>query len=480
MFVTSLVTGAQLLLAAAFIAAGCLKTADLDAFYESVVQLSLPFPRAASIAAPVVELCIGFGLLLPTSRRLAAAAAVCSLVAFTALVWRLRRTAPNAECRCFGELKLGSRGKWPYFRNALLTGLALVVFSARAHTGATTFGVREALLIGLLLGVIALLVDTRARLAKLTAQINPAAVSESDGLDLTAQRGLSVGAQIPQISLHDTSGALQRLRDVAGERANALLLFVASGCTPCEKLVADLAAQTAHGLDASALVIVAHATAVEARAIARKHPFRTVLVDQDRTTARAFGVYGTPSAVLVDRRGVTTSRVVAGAKEIRALAARLPTSQLSPSLTHPSKTDQDKPNARPSAVGAHRGHAPSQTRPRPPAPLRGPATVIFLTQYCLACDSLLELLVRRKAAANTADLQLIVSEADADFVPSELRGHVVVDPGFYLGQRFGIPGTPAAVLIDDTGSVSSSIATGAAAVASLVGITLGESMDATS
>ena len=70
--------------------------------------------------------------------------------------------------------------------------------------------------------------------------------------------------------------------------------------------------------DAPQLIVISTGSAEANRALELRS---TIVLDQDSTAMRAFGVSGTPSAVLVDAGGKVSSLVAVGAPGVMSLLA---------------------------------------------------------------------------------------------------------------------------------------------------------------
>ena len=132
---------------------------------------------------------------------------------------------------------------------------------------------------------------------------------------------------------------------------------------------------------------------------------------------------------------------------------------------------------RSSSPPIHRPAAPRIGEPAPPltlpdltgttvdlAALRGhPTLVLFWNPGCGFCQRMLEDLKAWKAMPpKGAPKLLVVSTGGAEVNQSlGLRSPVLLDEGFTVGPRFGIHGTPMAVLVDAEGKIASEVAAGA-------------------
>lgn len=131
-----------------------------------------------------------------------------------------------------------------------------------------------------------------------------------------ATHGSVIGQPAPALSLPDLTGATVNLADRRGE--NTLVLFWNPSCGFCQKMLPDIKAwEASRPFGSPELLVVSTGSVADNEALG----FRaTVVLDQDFSMGQAFGVQGTPSAVLVDADGRVASVVAVGAEATLALA----------------------------------------------------------------------------------------------------------------------------------------------------------------
>ena len=116
--------------------------------------------------------------------------------------------------------------------------------------------------------------------------------------------------------LPNLDGRETELTDYRGRET--VVLFWNPGCKFCQQMLADLkAVESQRPAQAPALVIVSTGTR---EANAAQGLLSTVLLDQAFEAGRAFGVTGTPSAVLVGPDGTVSAPTAVGASGVLALA----------------------------------------------------------------------------------------------------------------------------------------------------------------
>lgn len=134
------------------------------------------------------------------------------------------------------------------------------------------------------------------------------------------REGLKAGTPAPRFSLPDIRGGTTRLEDFRGRRV--LLVFTDPHCGPCDALAPELVRlHKEHDDDGPAIVMVGRGEPGENRRKAEQHGIDFPLVLQNRwELSKAYGIFATPVAFLIDEQGVVTRNVGIGADEILALA----------------------------------------------------------------------------------------------------------------------------------------------------------------
>jgi peroxiredoxin len=129
-----------------------------------------------------------------------------------------------------------------------------------------------------------------------------------------------VGDPAPMLTLPALDGTPVSLAEFRGDPT--LVLFWNPGCGYCARMLDDLRAWEANPPDGAPRLLFVSQGDVEAnRAMGLQSP---VVLDQTFATGQAFGVTGTPSAVLVDAEGTIASEIAVGAQAVLALAGATP------------------------------------------------------------------------------------------------------------------------------------------------------------
>jgi methylamine dehydrogenase accessory protein MauD len=125
-----------------------------------------------------------------------------------------------------------------------------------------------------------------------------------------------VGEVAPEVKLPDLEGDTVDLADFRGEKT--LVLFWNPGCGFCQQMLPHLKEWERNPPEEAPNLFVVSAGTKEANEeMGLSSP---VVLDQNFATGRAFGVGGTPSAVLVDEEGKIASEVAVGAPAVLELA----------------------------------------------------------------------------------------------------------------------------------------------------------------
>ncbi len=132
---------------------------------------------------------------------------------------------------------------------------------------------------------------------------------------------LKKGDTVPSLKLPDLNGQTLDVASLRGHRT--LILFWNPSCGFCQQMREDVRALEVNpSKDAPELLIISAGSSEDNR----KQNFRSrVLLDPYFAASQVFNSGGTPSAVLLDERGIVASDVAAGAPEVLELAgATLP------------------------------------------------------------------------------------------------------------------------------------------------------------
>jgi peroxiredoxin len=135
------------------------------------------------------------------------------------------------------------------------------------------------------------------------------------------REGLKAGTPAPTFSLADLNGETVSLQDYRGRRV--LLVFSDPTCGPCNALAPKLARfQREEAGDDLAVLLVSRGDLEANRAKAEEHDFEfPVLIQPGWRVSKAYGIFVTPIAFLIDEAGTIARDVAQGADAVLALAS---------------------------------------------------------------------------------------------------------------------------------------------------------------
>jgi uncharacterized membrane protein YphA (DoxX/SURF4 family)/peroxiredoxin len=307
---------ARLGLAAVFLVAGVAKLADRSGTRQALADFDVPPGLAGSLLLllPAAELAAATALLFPTTARWGAAGSLVLLALFVVGLTRVLRRGEAPDCHCFGQVHSKPASWVTVARNLVLALAAAYVALAGPGPSLTSWvtGTDAHDLWLIATGSLATLATTTSVLLR----------RENHQLRSTAEAAATprqIGALAPHFSLPSAAGRVVSLQDLLADDRACVLTFVHPGCGPCATLLPELARWHATVTERLALTLVTPVEAMEAEKLAREHALTNVLIDEQSTVSHAYGVTGTPSAVLVASDGTVRSAPVAGRIAIESL-----------------------------------------------------------------------------------------------------------------------------------------------------------------
>jgi thiol-disulfide isomerase/thioredoxin/uncharacterized membrane protein YphA (DoxX/SURF4 family) len=131
-------------------------------------------------------------------------------------------------------------------------------------------------------------------------------------------RGLKIGAAAPEFALTDVEGRDFRKADLMGKRT--LVTFWSPDCPHCQNFIEEFRTWTkARSNGDPNVVLMSEGDIEDHRGLDLGAP---VVIDRGYKTSARLGMFGTPSAVLVDENGVIATETAVGASNIWALLGR--------------------------------------------------------------------------------------------------------------------------------------------------------------
>jgi peroxiredoxin/uncharacterized membrane protein YphA (DoxX/SURF4 family) len=502
---------ARLLLAAIFIVAGLSKLADSKGFRQTLAEFGTPSALAGVLvfAIPATELAIATALVFMNFAWWGASVAFALLVGFTIAISISLLQGRKPNCRCFGELAAAPIGGFTLTRNAVLITMAgFIVTKGWTGVGPGVANLLGALSLGEALVAGGALTVTCALLAlawflmqllrqqgRIILRLDALEANLGAGAPETVQpirsfpqvrNGLPIGSAAPTFGLPGVHGEILTLTSLLAAGTPVLLVFVDPDCGPCTALLPQMAQWQRGWAGALVIALIGRGDREANRAKATAHGLVRLLLQSGNEVAEAYGITGTPSALLVGPDGAVASPVAEGAEAIRALVAQAvpPAPSALPRVTGSNGdarcTDcgREHPRGNGKAISAA-----TIGDPAPPVRLRDldgnivelaefrglPTLAVFWQPSCHFCQELLPELkaLENSRAQSRVQLLLISTGTPEENTRLGMRSPVLLAPDFFVGSAFGASGTPSGVLLDAEGRIASSIAVGGPAVLAL-------------
>jgi peroxiredoxin/uncharacterized membrane protein YphA (DoxX/SURF4 family) len=308
---------ARLGLVAVFVIAGVAKLADQPGTRQALANFDVParFIDPFALLLPAAELAVAAVLVFPTTARWGAAGSLVLLALFVVGLTRVLRRGEAPDCHCFGQLH-SKPASWVTVARNLVLALPAAYVALTGPGPSLSSWVDNTSATDLWLIAIGALATLTTATSVLLWRENRR-LRSTDGRAVTAPR--QIGALAPQFSLPSAAGRVVSLQDLLADDRGCVLTFVSRGCGPCAALLPELARWHDTITERLALTLVAPGEAKEAEALAREHALTDVLIDEQATVMHAYGVWGTPSAILVASDGTVRSAPVAGHVAIESL-----------------------------------------------------------------------------------------------------------------------------------------------------------------
>lgn len=294
------------LLAAVFAVSGVAKLLDRRGTREAVQALGVPLAGPVAVLLPLVELVLAATLVPPATGRRAALAGLLLLLAFTVVVVANLLAGRRPQCGCFGGLGSSDVSWRTVGRNGLL------LLAAGLATGART---------GSLLPAVPLAVAGAALLVGGEQLLSRRATARVEGEQLRAlDAPLSAlhRERAPAFSVPDVEGKTVTLTDLLARGRPLLLVFLNPGCSSCRRLVPSVVRWHEDYADRLTTVAVSGHLLRDTDGLGGTAALR-VLSPGDDSLVDAFGVRGSPAAVLVATDGRLATPVAYGVGGVRRL-----------------------------------------------------------------------------------------------------------------------------------------------------------------
>ncbi|HEY8560070.1 MAG TPA: redoxin domain-containing protein [Pyrinomonadaceae bacterium] len=471
-----------------FALAGVGKLLDLEGSEKAVRDFGVneELAKPLAIFLPAAELLIALALLPVSTAWFGAIGGFALLAVFIGgMIWQMAQgNAP--DCHCFGAIHSEPVSKKSLLRNIVFAILAFFLV-ARGSGGQgmslteLTSGMAIQLFLGLAtIGLLGAVVFYLKKISEQQTQI----MRRIEILELVAHEGghevkreeagsphdsLPVGAVVPDFELPDLSGKTVAFEHLLADARPFLFFFVSPTCGPCQALLPEIE-EWQDELKGKVEFVFVSSGKPEANAekFAGKGKFKRILLEEDKEVSALFHAKWTPTAVFVNADGIIGSHLAVGDDAIRELVKKV-------KMENPDREPVFITNGLKAKIGEP---APEfamkdiEGREVTSKNLRGKKTLVaFWSTTCPHCERMAEELREWDRQKGLDEPNLIVfSEGDAEkHKEIGLKSPIVLDEGYKTAEKFGMFGTPSAVLVNEDGKIVSETATGAANIWALIG-----------
>jgi thiol-disulfide isomerase/thioredoxin/uncharacterized membrane protein YphA (DoxX/SURF4 family) len=489
---------ARLLLAVVFFVSGLGKLLDLKGSQQAMKDFSLPTFLAAplGILLPFAELAVVVALLIPALAWWGGLGALVLLLIFVAGISYNLTLGRKPDCNCFGVFYSAAIGKNTLIRNFVLAAVALLIvvfgpstseISMFAWIGTLNLAEGIGLIFGILVAITLVvetwfLLEILRQVGKLTVRletVEAGAPSATDNAIDPDWVGLPQDEDAPAFELPDLNGEIVSLESLVAMGQPLMLIFSSPTCGPCQDLVPEIGQWIRDYSDIMKFVVISQGSAELNRLKAEEYGIAPILLQKEHEVADAFLVRGTPSAVVLRIDGSIYSPLAEGPEAIRALVAEeTKPPVIEQSVPMPKVNVLGQPNETPFAVVG--GPAPDVTLPDVDGNeiklsqfLGKPTLIIFWNTGCGYCEEMMPNLKAWEARPPKGAPQLLFVTAGpaSDIRKQGFRSPVMLESTFQIAQMFKVHGTPSAVLMDESGFITTNPAVGADPIMNLANST---------
>jgi thiol-disulfide isomerase/thioredoxin len=389
------------------------------------------------------------------------------------------------DCHCFGAIHSEPVSKKSLVRNIVFAVLAFVLI-ARGASGQglsfTDLTNEMALQLFLGLGTIGLLGAVVFYLKKISEQQTQIMrrieilefVSHEGGHEVKRDEAgdphdsLPLGAIAPDFELPDLNGRIVSFEHLLTKAKPLLFLFVSPTCGPCQALLPEIEEWQNDLKDKVEFVFISSG---DAKANAEKFGgtnFKQILLQKDKEVSGLFHAKWTPTAVFINAEGIIASHLSVGDDGIRTLVHKIKHENLDNEAVFIAdstkvKIGEEVPQFSMTDI---------EGREVSSKDFQGKKTLVtFWSTTCPHCKNMIEELKEWDKQKGLDEPNLIVFSEGEPEAHREigLKSPIVLDEGYKTAEKFGMYGTPSAVMVNERGKIISETATGAANIWALIG-----------
>ncbi len=309
------------LLAVVFLVAAIGKLLDLAGSRRALEEFGVPAPaaRIGGVALPIVELAVAIALVFRPSARWGAAAALLLLIVFAGGVARAMSRGQAPDCHCFGQIHSEPAGPSTLIRNAVLAAgaAALVVAGPGPSLDGALGSLHGAAIALVVVSVLAALLA--AATAQLWADTRRLRTRLTAAIAAQGAPGLSRGAPAPDFDLAPVRGTIHSLTELTEQLRPSVLVFVSTACGPCLQMLPTLGRWQDSLSSSLTLAAIFAGEREEVERLCAEHELSLAMAQEADEVFDLYELRATPSAVLVDLKGIIASAPAEGVPAIEAL-----------------------------------------------------------------------------------------------------------------------------------------------------------------
>jgi len=470
--------------------AGIGKLLDLEGSKKAVKGFGVPEGLSGTLGVllPVVEIAVALGFLFVGISWYSAIGGLVLLAGFIGgMAWQMAKgNAP--DCHCFGQIHSEPVSAKSLIRNVAFAvpAIVLVVFGPNAQGINLAAGVVDMQLIlgiisiGLVVAVLLYLKRISDQQAVIIRRIDLLETIFREGQPIersnagNPEDALPIGTPFPDFKLPNLGGRIFAFDHLLGEAKPILFFFVGPNCVPCGVLLPEIEAWQAELKDRVKFVFISSGTADENISKFGDTTVTPILLQEKREVAEFVNARWTPTALFVGADGLIASRPAVGDNAIRDLVEKIKAENLTAEFVYIANGNGPAPNVTPK-IGEE---APEFTlddldgKKISKRDLHGKKTLVtFWSTTCPHCANMMEELKAWEKVRTASDPELIVfSDGEVEVHRNlALDSTLVLDAGYKTAEKFGMFGTPSAVLVNEDGKIVSETAVGAPNIWALIG-----------
>lgn len=481
----------RLILFGIFALAGIGKLLDLRGSEKAAEGFGVPggLAKPVGVLLPLVELTIAGSFLFLNTSWYGAIGALILLGAFIiGMAYQMAKgNAP--DCHCFGQIHSEPVSKKSLFRNGVFAALTVfVILNGWYDQGIDLAGDKmNGMQVILILVVIALAAAILLYLKKIAAQ-QEAIVRRIDLLETISRVGmpversnagnpddaLPIGTPFPDFELPNLGGRKVSFEHLLGEAKPILFFFVGPNCVPCKSLLPEIEAWQGEIGERVNFVFLSSGGSEGNIEKFGNSGVTTILLQKDREVAEFVNARWTPTALFVGSDGLLASRPAVGDNAIRDLVDKIKKENLDAEFLFIANGNGGAPDRVP-MIGEEIPEFSLNDldgKEISAGNLRGKKTLVtFWSTTCPHCANMMEELKAWEKERSPADPELLVFSDGEPEVHRDLAldSTLVLDAGYKTAEKFGMFGTPSAVLVNEDGRIVSETAVGAPNIWALIG-----------